>query len=123
MSRECVTAIDDIVKEINKKIKKLEKEKDNLENERKDFKESVCVVYKDSELYTYEDIQELYAYGIITENKFEKLVNELENLKATSSTDFQIEVLEYKIYYYNYFKKSLLNTKEMELEKEKRGNS
>lgn len=60
------------------------------------------VKYKDYDLYTYEDIHELYGYGEITELKFNKLTKQLEDKKNK-----QTSILENQKFYMEYLKQQI----------------
>ena len=61
------------------------------------------VKYKDYDLYTYEDIHELYGYGEITALKFDKLTKKLEDMKNKQNND----ILESQKFYINYLKRQI----------------
>ena len=111
-----IVALDEVLKMLHKKEKDLEK-KLNIAKDERQTQEKICVVYKDFELYSFEDIQELYGVGEITEKKFDSLVKELKDKTSGNAKTNEIEKLEYEIKFINHFIKEMAGTKESELQK------
>ena len=111
-----VKACDEVLKVLHRKANDLEKKLTEAKEEC--TKHLTCfVVYKDYELYTYEDIQALYGNGEITEKKFESLAQELEDKVSGNDKVNKVEILEYQIKFMNYFIREMSGTLESELQK------
>jgi len=111
-----IVACDDVLKMLHKKEKDLEKKLNIVKDERQ-TQEKICVIYKDFELYSYKDIQDLYGVGEITEKKFDSLVKELEDKVSGNAKTKEIEKLGYEIKFIKHFIQEMLGTKESELQK------
>ena len=115
--QESIAACEDIIKICNKQIEKVEKEINQWKQNKEDFQLSVSFKYKDFEIKTYEDIDDLIANDYITASQHEKLYNKLMDLRKTSDIDYKIRVLEHKLMYWKYFRSNMVNTKECEEER------
>lgn len=111
-----VKACDDVLKFLRRKANDLEKKLNEAKEEC--TKHSTCfVIYKDYELYTYEDIQALYGNGVISEKKFESLAQELEDKVSGNDHVNQVDILEHEIKFVDYLIKEIVGTQESELQK------
>ena len=111
-----VKACDEVLKMLHKKANDLEKKLNEAKDERSQHL-TCFVVYKDYELYTYEDIQALYGNGEISEKKFESLAQELEDKVSGNDIVNKVEILEYELKFINHFIRDMEGTKECELQK------
>lgn len=109
-------ACEEVLKFLKRKANDIEKKLNEAKEEC--TKHVTCfVIYKDYELYTYEDIQALYGNGVITEKKFDSLVQELEEKVSGNDKVNQVAILEQELKIVLYFIKETVGTKESELQK------
>ena len=111
-----IKACEEVLKFLKRKANDIEKKLNEAKEEC--TKHITCfVIYKDYELYTYEDIQALYGNGVITEKKFDSLVQELEEKVSGNDKVNQVAILEQELKIVLYFIKETVGTKESELQK------
>ncbi len=111
-----IKACEEVLKFLKRKASDIEKKLNEAKEEC--TKHITCfVIYKDYELYTYEDIQALYGNGVITEKKFDSLVQELEEKVSGNDKVNQVAILEQELKIVLYFIKETVGTKESELQK------
>lgn len=111
-----IKACEEVLKFLKRKANDIEKKLNEAKEEC--TKHITCfVIYKDYELYTYEDIQALYGNGVITEKKFDSLVQELEEKVSGNDKVNQVAILEQELKIVLYFIKEAVGTKESELQK------
>lgn len=118
MIKEMEDALNECMKECNKVLTKLHKDKSALIQANNVAMSLVHINYKDFELYSINDIQDLYGNGYITENRYNMLIEELNKKRAEATLEYKIDKLEYKIKYYKFFLNSLYGTLESEKGKE-----
>lgn len=112
-----VRACDEVVKSLYRKKTELEKKLEKVKSELNQEQKETSIIYKDYELFTYEDIQTLYGNGEITEKKFDSLVKELEDKLSGNDKVNQVDILEHEIKFLGYFINETIGTKESELQK------
>ena len=116
-TNNAIKACDEALKFLRRKVSDLDKKLETVKKESANAKKETSIWYKDIELFTYEDIQDLYGNGVIGEKKFDSLVKELEDKLSGNDKKDEIEILEYEIKFLNYFINETVGTKESELQK------
>ena len=114
---EAMEAAKDLVVLVNKQISNLE---NSIKNIDKDPSSAPCVCYKGDFYFSYDELHEAFGCDAFDMKTFERLEKELAEEIKSSEKSRKKTVMEKKIKYLNHFRKELLDTMEMEEEKNER---
>lgn len=103
-------ALEEILKTIKKQISNEERNLQGVRSANQTAQSLVHITYKGYELYSYEDIQTLYANAEITEKRMEILYNELMDKRKNAGLQYNIDKLSAKLDYWRKFEKDVYNT-------------
>lgn len=103
-------ALKDIEKLLSKQLSQAHTNYEALKSANNTAMDLCSVSYDGVEYSTYDEIQEAYGCGAITQKRFDMLVSELMDKRREVSLDFKIKKAEKKLEYLTKLHKDIYNT-------------